>query len=173
MRADSVTWDAHKWMSVPMGSGMFFCRHPEAVRRAFAINAAYMPPHEGEDVVDPFGASAQWSRRSIGLKVFMAMAELGLEGYARLVEGQARMGDHLRRRLAQEGWTLANDTPLPVVCFHRDGVDGPALLGRVLGRGRVWLSSLALPGGPTVLRACITSYHTTEDDVEALIQDLR
>ena len=171
--ADSVTWDAHKWMSVPMGSGMFFCRHPEAVRRAFAINAAYMPPHEGEDVVDPFGATAQWSRRSIGLKVFMAMAELGLEGYARLVEGQARMGDHLRRRLAQEGWTLANATPLPVVCFHRDGVDGPALLGRVLGRGRVWLSSLALPGGPTVLRACITSYHTTEDDVEALIQDLR
>jgi len=33
--ADSVTWDAHKWLSVPMGAGMFFCRHPEAVGRAF------------------------------------------------------------------------------------------------------------------------------------------
>ena len=26
-RADSVTWDAHKWLSVPMGAGMFFCRN--------------------------------------------------------------------------------------------------------------------------------------------------
>ncbi len=29
--ADSITCDAHKWFSVPMGAGMFFCRHPEAV----------------------------------------------------------------------------------------------------------------------------------------------
>ena len=91
--ADSVTWDAHKWLSVPMGAGMYFCRHPEAVRRAFAITAAYMPPPLEQAVDDPFAASAQWSRRHIGLKVFMALAELGLEGYARsLVEHQARMG---------------------------------------------------------------------------------
>ncbi len=171
-RADSVTWDAHKWMSVPMGSGMFFCRHPEAALRAFAINAAYMPPHQGEGVVDPFGASAQWSRRSIGLKVFMAMAELGLEGYGELVDRQARLGDYLRRRLVEQGWSLANETPLPVVCFHRDGVDTAALLARVLGGGKVWISSLALPGGPDVLRACITSYHTTEADVETLLEAL-
>ena len=171
-RADSVTWDAHKWMSVPMATGMFFCRHPEAVRRAFAISAAYMPPHQGEDGIDLFGASPQWSRRSIGLKVFMAMAELGLDGYARLIEGQARLGGHLRRRLAQEGWTLANETPLPVVCFHREGTDPSATLARILRDGRVWLSSLVLPGGPTVLRACITSYHSNEEDVEALLSAL-
>ena len=29
--ADSVTIDAHKWLSVPMGAGMFFCRHRETV----------------------------------------------------------------------------------------------------------------------------------------------
>ena len=173
-RADSVTWDAHKWMSVPMGSGMFFCRHREAVRRAFAISAAYMPsPQDAEGVLDPFSSTAQWSRRAIGLKVFMAMAELGLEGYGRLIDGQAQLGELLRRRLVQEGWTLANETPLPVVCFHRDGVDVPALLGRVLGAGRVWLSSLALPGGPMVLRACITSYHSTAADVEELLAALR
>ena len=33
--ADSITCDAHKWFSVPMGAGMFFCRHPDAVRRRF------------------------------------------------------------------------------------------------------------------------------------------
>ena len=31
--ADSITCDAHKWLSVSMGCGMFFCRHPETVSR--------------------------------------------------------------------------------------------------------------------------------------------
>jgi glutamate/tyrosine decarboxylase-like PLP-dependent enzyme len=33
--ADSITCDAHKWFSVPMGAGMFFCRHADAVSAAF------------------------------------------------------------------------------------------------------------------------------------------
>ena len=170
--ADSVTWDAHKWLSVPMGAGMYFCRHPEAVRRAFAITAAYMPPPLEQAVDDPYATTVQWSRRHIGLKVFMALAELGLEGYARLVEHQARMGDCLRRRLQERGWTLANRTPLPVVCFHREGADPAQVLARLAPRGKVWISLLALPGGPTVLRACITSYQTTEADLETLVEEL-
>ena len=40
--ADSVTWDAHKWLSVPMGAGMFFCRHPEAVKAGICdLNLLY------------------------------------------------------------------------------------------------------------------------------------
>jgi glutamate/tyrosine decarboxylase-like PLP-dependent enzyme len=171
--ADSVTWDAHKWMSVAMGAGMFFCRHPEAVRRAFAISAAYMPAPQDGDALDPYSTTAQWSRRAIGLKVFMAMAELGLAGYGRLVEGQARLGEYLRRRLVATGWTLANETPLPLVCFLREGVDPVQILARIHEEGRTWISSLALPGGPTVLRACITSYHSTEADVEALMDVLQ
>ena len=41
--ADSITCDAHKWFSVPVGAGMFFCRHAGAVRDAFHADTAYMP----------------------------------------------------------------------------------------------------------------------------------
>ena len=41
--ADSITCDAHKWFSVPMGAGMFFCRHPDAVGEAFRAQTSYMP----------------------------------------------------------------------------------------------------------------------------------
>ena len=131
-----------------------------------------MPPPLEQAVDDPYATTVQWSRRHIGLKVFMALAELGLEGYARLVEHQARMGDCLRRRLQERGWTLANRTPLPVVCFHREGADPAQVLARLYSRGKVWISLLALPGGPTVLRACITSYETTEADLETLVEEL-
>ena len=41
--ADSITCDAHKWLSVPMGCGMFFCRHRESVAQAFRSDVTYMP----------------------------------------------------------------------------------------------------------------------------------
>ena len=44
--ADSITCDAHKWFSVPMGAGMFFCRHPDAVREAFRARDLL---HAGKD----------------------------------------------------------------------------------------------------------------------------
>ena len=117
--ADSVTWDAHKWMSVPMGAGMFFTRHQEAVLRAFDVSTSYMPDQVNRLTLDPYTSSVQWSRRTIGLKVFMALAELGLDGYAALIEHQADMGDLLREKLVGAGWMISNDTRLPVVCFTR------------------------------------------------------
>jgi glutamate/tyrosine decarboxylase-like PLP-dependent enzyme len=176
-RADSVTWDAHKWLSVPMGAGMFFCRHPEAVKRAFAISTSYMPERVGEDTLDPYATTSQWSRRMIGLKVFMTLAALGLDGYRELIERQAKMGDLLRLRLEESGWLIRNQTALPVVCFsHLEIQSGKLTTGGILKeiyrRGQVWISDVLLGGQERVLRACITSFHTDQTDIECLIDEL-
>lgn len=175
--ADSVTWDAHKWLSVPMGAGMFFCRHREAARRAFAAVASYMPDATPDAIDDPYVTSVQWSRRAIGLKVFMALAELGLDGYAALIEHQAAMGDHLRARLADAGWLLVNATPLPVVCFTHPAIRAGGrttrdVLDVVYARGHAWISDVLLGGRERVLRACITSYRTMPNDVDVLMAEL-
>ena len=175
-RADSVTWDAHKWLSVPMGAGMFFCRHADAIRRAFDITTSYMPA-ETAQVDDLYRTSVQWSRRAIGLKVFLSVAELALPGYGELVDRMARMGGRLRERLREAGWIIANDTPLPVVCFTHPAVErGDATVEGILAllheRGRVWVSQVTPAGGPTLLRACITSYVTDETDLECLVEEL-
>jgi glutamate/tyrosine decarboxylase-like PLP-dependent enzyme len=177
-RADSVTWDAHKGLSVPMGAGMFFCAHPQAVKRAFAATTSYMPAEtEGESVVDQYLTSVQWSRRAIGLKVFMALAELGTSGYARQIEQQAAMGDRLRQRLVDRGWVIVNDTPLPLVCFtHPDIESGQCstadILRVIYDRRKVWISDVVLGGSKRALRACVTSYHTTEADLDCLLAEL-
>ena len=75
--ADSITCDAHKWLSVSMGCGMFFCRHPDTVAEAFRADVSYMPGKKVGPVFDPFTNSAQWSRRFIGLKLFMSLAQTG------------------------------------------------------------------------------------------------
>lgn len=176
-RADSVTWDAHKWLSVPMGAGMFFCRHPEAVRRAFSVSTGYMPGETGERP-DPYASTVQWSRRAIGLKVFLSWVALGRDGYAELIEHQTEMGDLLRDELESAGWRIVNDTPLPVVCFsHPDLEAGDTtvadVLDRIYERGEVWISSTVLrEGRDPVLRACVTSYRTDAGDVGHLVREL-
>jgi glutamate/tyrosine decarboxylase-like PLP-dependent enzyme len=169
--ADSITCDAHKWFSVSMGAGMFFCRHPHAVHEAFRAETSYMPASAGSSTRDPYTSSIQWSRRFIGLKLFMALAERGDSGYAAMIEHQAALGDLLRVRLAQAGWRIVNDTPFPLVCFTRNGLVPARFLAALYSRQIAWMSEVKLRGEP-VLRACVTSYRTSEADVEWVVREM-
>ncbi len=175
--ADSVTWDAHKWLFVPMGAGMFFCRHREAVQRAFATQASYMPSQVSCEAEDPYQMTTQWSRRMIGLKVFMAIAELGWEKLAALIDHQTAMGDALRVKLEQSGWIIKNQSELPVVCFTHPKIQRgerttQQILQMIYARGSVWISDVTLGGKERVLRACITSYATESEDLDCLIDEI-
>jgi glutamate/tyrosine decarboxylase-like PLP-dependent enzyme len=175
-RADSLTCDAHKWLAAPMGAGMFFCRHPDSVARTFRVTASYMPDPTRE-TEDPYVTSLQWSRRFIGLKVFMTLAELGEQGLIRMVESQAELGELLRERLRRAGWRIINHTPLPVVCFthprlEEGSVTVRELVERVYERGLVWVSEVLLGGNQAAVRACITNYRTRASDVEYLVEEL-
>ncbi len=173
-RAHSVTWDAHKWLSCPMGSGAFLCRRPDAVAAAFDVASGYMPSaREGAD--DPHRVSMQWSRRAIGVPVAAALATRGPDGYAALIDHQAAMGDALRAGLLRAGLRVVNDTPLPLVCFTHDRIDSGTTTAAAIARhversGVAWVSPVKLAARESrVLRACITSFRTEQGDVDALI----
>jgi aromatic-L-amino-acid/L-tryptophan decarboxylase len=173
-RADSVTWDAHKTLPIPMGAGMFFCRAPRLVESVFSVHTGYVPDAvPGRE--DLYQHSLQWSRRFIGLKVYLTLAELGSDGVAALIDHQAAMARRLRERLTETGWRVMNDTPLPVVCFTRDNLRPEAtaaFLGRLAADGMAWISEATLPGGERWLRACITHHETDASDVDALVAAL-
>src|SRR5438105_5395807 len=170
--ADSITCDAHKWFSVPMAAGMFFCRHRDAVGEAFRVETSYMPGKTAGPVLDPYTTSVQWSRRFIGLKLFLALAQHGESGYIEMIEHQARMGDVLRELLRRAGWRVVNTTPLPVVCFTREGLVTAKFLAALYDRQIAWMSEVRLGNGAPVLRACITSFRTTESDIEWVVREM-
>lgn len=179
-RANSITFDPHKWLSMPMGAGLFLTRHPGALERTFRVTAGYMPRAAGlpagpAAAADPYLHSIQWSRRFVGLKLFLSLAVAGWQGYEASLRQQVALGDRLRLGLAAQGWTVANDTPLPIVCFHRGGDGGAARIDAVaadlVASGAAWISTVDLDS-ERVLRACITNYRTTAADVDALIAAL-
>jgi glutamate/tyrosine decarboxylase-like PLP-dependent enzyme len=175
-RADSITVDAHKWLSVPMGAGLSLCRHPELGKRAFRVTETYMPRDaQGWEVPDPFARSLQWSRRFIGLKVWLSLMVYGRAGYAAMIRHTVEMGDRLRVGLRSRGWYVRNATPLPLLCVQDpqrsgDGAYHEAIVREVVRSGRAWISTARLRGQETVIRACITSYRTGPEDVDLLVE---
>ena len=171
--ADSVTIDPHKWLCVPMGAGMYLSHDWAPLETAFAVSTGYMPSASREQR-DPYIHSLQWSRRFIGLKLFMALANLGCEGYARMIRRQLELGRYLRTALLARGWCVLNDSLLPLVCFtptvttDRQDIAVCQVVQRVVASGRAWLSAVELHGR-LVIRACITSYETTKTDIDALL----
>jgi glutamate/tyrosine decarboxylase-like PLP-dependent enzyme len=179
-RSDSITFDAHKWLSVPMAAGIYLTRHPDILDRACRIAADYMPRDSaGLEVIDPYTHSLQWSRRFIGLKVFLSLAVAGWKGYELLIRRQTELGNLLRQQLTIRGWKVVNDTPLPLVCFTNGKIpEGSstayleAIASEVVSSGRAWLSIAQLNEKTPVLRACLTNYNTQTEDILALISEL-
>jgi glutamate/tyrosine decarboxylase-like PLP-dependent enzyme len=178
-RADSITFDAHKWLSVSMGAGMFLTRHRDILSETFRITTEYMPPPGGEDTVDPYTHSMQWSRRFIGLKVFLSLLVAGWEGYAAAIRHQTAMGDLLRHELQSDGWDVVNETRLPLVCFtyqsvppERQAAYLESITREIVSSGAAWISTTRLDHDQPVLRACITNYKTMPEDIHALVKAL-
>jgi aromatic-L-amino-acid/L-tryptophan decarboxylase len=169
-QADSITLDAHKWLSAPMGAGVFLCTDEAGLEETFALATPYMPPVGAG--ADPFRISMQWSRRCIGLKVFATLAVGGQPGFQEVIERQIALADHLRAVARESGWEIANRTPLPLVCLaHPDVDDYDRLAADVVVRGRVWLSATRL-AGRAVIRTCITNIDSTAADIEAIMEEL-
>ncbi len=175
-RADSITFDAHKSLSVPMGAGIFLTRHRDILSRTFGMATDYMPRDAAgveAPPPDPFAHSMQWSRRFIGLKLFLSLAVAGWPGYEEALRHQVAMGELLRHGAAADGWRIANVTPLPLVLMADAGCDIAATVRAVVTSGEAWISSVPLPSGERAVRACITNYATQPADVEALLDALR
>lgn len=175
--SDSITFDAHKWLSVPMGGSLFITRHPDILSQTFSITADYMPKEAQQlGVVDPFAHSLQWSRRFIGLKLYMALLFYGWEGFEQLVDGQIAKGKMLREKLVAKGWTLYNQTDLPVITFGNTSLEEDSnkaleLVQKVIHKGNAWIS-VYRTNGVNALRACITNYDTSEREMDQLLTDL-
>lgn len=169
-QADSVTIDPHKWLCVPMGAGMYLARDWTPLETAFDVSTGYMPSASREHR-DAYLHSLQWSRRFIGLKLFTALATLGMDELIARLRRQFEMGERLRRGLQRDGWRIFNATQLPLVCFAQAAGGDEAtrrIEARVTASGQAWVSLVRVQGR-LAIRACITSYETGPEHVDQLL----
>ncbi len=170
-RADSITIDAHKWLATTMGCAIFITRHGHLLSEAFHASTSFMP--SSVSGVDPYLNSVQWSRRFLGLRLFLALASAGWEGLGAHVERSVEVVARVKERLVALGWTVANDSELAVLDAvpPADLGDVRELVRRVVAGGRAWVAPTTFEGRD-VVRICATNGETTIEDVNALIAAL-
>ena len=170
-RADSITIDAHKWFATTMGCGMFITRHPQVLSDAFHVGADFMPSTASR--IDPYLNSLQWSRRFLGLRLFLALASAGWSGYAAHVERSVEVIDRIKTGLLARGWSIANESRLAVLCAIPPQESSPVrdIVQRLLASGQAW-AAVAKFEGRDVVRICATHGEVSCADVEILVDRL-
>jgi len=167
-RADSITIDAHKWLATTMGCAIFLTHRADLLSAAFHASTSFMP--SSVSGVDPYLNSVQWSRRFLGLRLFLALAAAGWAGLAAHVERGVEVIERIKERLLASGWSIVNDSPLAVL----DAIppvelgDVRTLVRRVVASGRAWVAPTAFEGRD-VVRICATNGETTLADIDALV----
>jgi glutamate/tyrosine decarboxylase-like PLP-dependent enzyme len=178
--ADSVAVDPHKWLYAPLEAGCALVRDPEKLRAAFAYHPVYY--HFGAEATNYFDLGPQNSRGFRALKVWLALQEVGREGYERMISDDIHLARALFERISQYAELDALTQSLSITTFRfvptdlNSGDEKAAnyldelnlgLLTRLQSSGEAYLSN-AVVHGKFALRACIVNFRTSLADIEAL-----
>jgi glutamate/tyrosine decarboxylase-like PLP-dependent enzyme len=169
-RADSIIIDAHKWLATTMGCALFITARGELLSHVFHASTSFMPSSVAS--VDPYLNSVQWSRRFVGLRLFLALAAAGWSGLGAHVERAVAVIARVRERLESLGWTVVNASELAVLdVLPPGGRDVRALVRQVVSSGRAWVAPTTFEGRD-VVRICATNGESSDADVDELIAAL-
>ena len=182
-RSDSVVLDPHKGLFLPYGTGSLLVRDGDALRRAHALSADYMPTMQDDpDLLDFNLLSPELSRGWRGLRVWLPIAMHGIGPFRRNLEEKLE----LARRATAELRTIPSieilaEPQLSIVAFRLApaGVEETGLndlnrrfLGAINSRKRVYLTGTML-GTRFALRICVLSFRTHADRMRQGLDDIR
>jgi glutamate/tyrosine decarboxylase-like PLP-dependent enzyme len=161
--ADSWATDAHKWLNAPYDSGIVFVREAEHLRAAMTVGAAYLIAGAERE---PSQYTPDMSRRARGLEVWAALRSLGREGLADLIERCCRHAARFAEGLRDAGYEILNDVVLNqvLVSFGDDATTRRAIEA-IQTDGTCWCGGTVWQGR-AAMRISVSSWATTEDDVE-------
>ena len=144
------------------------CRRPA---RRDGITADYLPAES--DVRNPSDFTPELSRRARGVDVWAALRSLGRSGLAELVERNCRQAERFAEGLSAAGLRVLNDVVLnQVLVSFGEPADAAGDRG-VQDDGTCWCGGTVWQGR-TAMRISVSSWATTDDDVErSLVAILR
>lgn len=145
-RADSVSWNPHKWMGTILDCSLLYVTDPEHLVRVFSTNPSYLRSTADGEVTQYRDWGIPLGRRFRALKLWFHLR----------LDGVAEIQTRLRRDLANaqwlaaevertEGWEVVAPVLLQTVCVrHRPlGPDGDPLTGAALDDHTTrWLAEL-------------------------------
>lgn len=169
-RADSLTWDAHKLLTVPLTCSALLTRRPGLCVEALDEPASYL--FQDEALLDPGRGSLQCGRRNDALKLWLCWKHHGDAGLARRIEHLFDLSAHLAARVqACPELRLARAPASINVCFEVVGKSSRRLC-RALWERNVAQIGHAVVDGREVVRWVLVDPAIRTEDLDEVLEDL-
>jgi L-2,4-diaminobutyrate decarboxylase len=174
-RANSIAFDPHKMMLLPLQAGTLLVRDARVLDAAFAQQAPYLFHGSDADALPDLGPrSFLCSRRADVLKLWVALQRYGANGLGALFEHLCDTARAMYDAVCEHpAFEPVHEPECNIVCFRRRGSDE---LNRHVREsynrsGAGWITTTMLDG-TRVLRATIMNPRTTAGDVRAVLAGL-
>ena len=129
-----------------------------------AITAEYLPTTSPQR--NPSDYAPELSRRARGVEVWAALRALGRSGVADLVERNCRHARRLAEGLRAAGFDVLNDVVLNQVLVDFGGAEATQqAIAAIQEDGTCW-AGITTWQGRTAMRISVSSWATTDEDVE-------
>jgi len=179
-RSDSMSLDPHKGLFTPYGCGSLLVKDGERLRRAHMMSADYMQDQftpEGE--INFTEHSPELSRSFRGLQVWLPLKLFGLRAFRHNLAEKLRLTQWMYQRfLEAPGFECLAVPDLSVIAFRyrpqRGNIENfnRRLLENIVKSGKLFLSSTLL-NGMFVIRVCILSFRTHQQEVEEALEIIK
>jgi glutamate/tyrosine decarboxylase-like PLP-dependent enzyme len=161
--ADSWATDAHKWPNIGYDCGVALVREPEALSAAMVARAAYLQTGSRRE---PSDFTPELSRRARGVELWAGLRSLGRSGMAEIVERTSAHARRFAEGLRAAGYTVLNDVVINQVLVSFGSAEKTMrTIQRIQADGVCWCGSTVWQGH-TAMRISVSSWATTEEDVE-------
>ena len=171
-RVDSITWDAHKLMGVPLTCSVLLVRERGLLKASFEEAAGYLFQTE-DDQWNPGTRSIQCGRRNDALKLWTNWLHHGTAGYQARTE---RMRDLalLAADCVREspGLNLVKEPESVTVCFTVEGSSAESVCASLQDTGLAMVGH-AMVDGESVVRLALVDPGTQESQVRCFFDDVR
>lgn len=181
-RADSVSWDGHKWLFQTYGCGVVLVRDKAHLSASFHTRPEYLRDTETEEgQVNFWDFGAELTRPARGLKLWLTLQVAGSDAMASAVEHGFELARWAEDELGKHaGWEIVTPAQLAIVNFRYAPAGWPrsktdalnkAIAQRSLREGFATVLTTELHAR-TVLRICAIHPDATEEDMRETVRRL-
>jgi aromatic-L-amino-acid/L-tryptophan decarboxylase len=180
--ADSLIFNAHKWLGVAFDCALYYVRDPQHLVRVMSTNPSYLRTAADAEVKNLRDWGIPLGRRFRALKLWFLLREQGVDGLqARLRRDIANaqwLADQVK---VTPNWQVLAPVPLQTICVRHTppGLAGEALdrhtqawVDRINRSGQAYLTPAVLEGR-WMARVSVGAAATEQDDVARLWRLMR
>ena len=174
-RADSITFDPHKSLFLPFGTGVLLARDQQLLRAAHTASGAYLQDFDADVGPDFADLGPELTREYRGLRLWLPLHLHGVAAFRQQLDEKLDLSEHAHAVLAaEENLVVPLPRDLTVSVFHApDGDAATELLAkRINATRRIYLSSTRVAGRFTI-RFVVLSHRTHRLHVEEALEIIR